>query len=53
MAESARVSWLAVVLGVQSTDSGGWGWPPPSTAGGYSVFADDFLHTYNTTAKAN
>ena len=46
-AEAARGSWLAVVSGVQSTDSGGLGLPPPSTADGYLP-----MTAYNTTAES-
>ena len=45
--EAARGSWLAVVSGVQSTDSGGLGLPPPSTANGYLP-----MTAYNTTVES-
>ena len=47
--EVACESWLAVVSGVQSTDSGGSGWPtpPPPTADGYMP-----MTAYNTTAES-
>ena len=47
-AEAARGSWLAVVSGVQSTDSGGLGRPPPQTADGYSPMT---AYIYDTTAE--
>ena len=43
--EVACGSWLAVVLGVQSTDSGGS--LPPPTADGFSP-----ITTYNTKAES-
>ena len=50
LSEAARRSWLAVVPGVQSMDSGesgDSGAAPPQTADGYSP-----MTAYNTTAES-